>query len=450
MTIGSKKELVILFLGDLVSLSLAFWFALAVRAFAVPSYFTLSAYAVSLVPLSILWIFSFFIAGLYEKHAIVFEKKLPGMILNAQIANSIIAVVFFYFFAPYFSVTPKTVLVLYLVISTILIILWRFLGLALFGIKRQEHAILIGSGEEMRALLGEVNANKRYNLNFVSSIDLDHLDGIDIQQEIVSRVYAEGISAVVIDLRNEKATIILPVLYNLIFSNVRFFDMHKVYEEVFNRIPLSLIGYSWFLENISQSAHIGYDSLKKLMDVVISVAVGIVSLVLYPIVIAAIKLEDGGEIFSFQKRVGQNNKIITVAKFRTMKIANDDAAWSKVENKVTRVGAFLRKTRIDELPQLWNVIVGDISLIGPRPEFERAVKEYSEKIPYYNTRHIIKPGLSGWAQLYHERHPHHGVDVKETRNKLSYDLYYIKNRSFVLDLEIALKTIRTLLSRTGV
>lgn len=450
MTIGSKKELIVLFLGDLVSLALAFWLALAVRAFAIPSYFTISAYAVSLVPLSILWIFTFFIAGLYEKHAIVFEKKLPGTILNAQIANSIIAVIFFYFFAPYFSVTPKTVLVLYLVISTIVIILWRFLGLAFLGIKRQENAILIGSGEEMRALLGEVNANKRYNLKFVSSVDLDHIDGIDIQQEIVSRVYAEGISSVVIDLKSEKATMILPVLYNLIFSNVRFFDMHKVYEEVFNRAPLSLIGYSWFLENISQSAHIGYDSLKKLMDIIVGGTIGIVSLVLYPIVIVAIKLEDGGEIFSFQKRVGQNNKIINIAKFRTMKIANDDAAWSKVENKVTKVGAFLRKTRIDELPQLWNVLRGDISLIGPRPEFERAVKEYSEKIPYYNTRHIIKPGLSGWAQLYHERHPHHGLDIEETRNKLSYDLYYIKNRSFVLDLEIALKTIRTLLSRTGV
>ncbi|MEK7568600.1 MAG: exopolysaccharide biosynthesis polyprenyl glycosylphosphotransferase [Patescibacteria group bacterium] len=450
MTIGSKKELIILFLGDLISLALAFWLALAVRAFTVPSYFTLSAYAVSLVPLSILWIFTFFIAGLYEKHAIVFEKKLPGTILNAQIANSIIAVIFFYFFAPYFSVTPKTVLVLYLVISTALIVLWRFLGLAFFGIKRQENAILIGSGEEMRVLLDEVNANKRYNLKFVSSVDLDHIEGIDIQQEIVSRVYAEGISSVVIDLKSEKATMILPVLYNLIFSNVRFFDMHKVYEEVFSRAPLSLIGYSWFLENISQSAHIGYDSLKKLMDITIGAVIGIVSLALYPIVIVAIKLEDGGEIFSFQKRVGQNNKIINIAKFRTMKIANDDAAWSKVENKVTKVGAFLRKTRIDELPQLWNVLKGDISLIGPRPEFERAVKEYSEKIPYYNTRHIIKPGLSGWAQLYHERHPHHGLDIEETRNKLSYDLYYIKNRSFVLDLEIALKTIRTLLSRTGV
>jgi lipopolysaccharide/colanic/teichoic acid biosynthesis glycosyltransferase len=200
---------------------------------------------------------------------------------------------------------------------------------------------------------------------------------------------------------------------------------------------------------MSGTAHLGYDFLKRVMDIIIGAVLGIVSLILYPLVILAIKLEDGGEILSFQKRVGMNNKIITIVKFRTMTVANDNAEWGNGKNKVTRVGALLRKSRIDELPQLWNVLKGDVSLIGPRPEFERPVKEYSEKIPYYNTRHLIKPGLSGWAQLYHERHPHHGVDIEETKNKLSYDLYYIKNRSFMLDLEVALKTIRTLLSRTG-
>ena len=118
--------------------------------------------------------------------------------------------------------------------------------------------------------------------------------------------------------------------------------------------------------------------------------------------------------------------------------------------KVTRVGSFLRASRIDELPQLWNVFKGDISLIGPRPELPALVKRYSEEIPYYNVRHLIKPGLSGWAQIYHDQHSHHEVDTLETKNKLSYDLYYIKNRSLMLDLKIALKTLKILLSRSGV
>ena len=118
-------------------------------------------------------------------------------------------------------------------------------------------------------------------------------------------------------------------------------------------------------------------------------------------------------------------------------------------NRVTRVGNLLRKTRLDEFPQLWNVLKGDISLIGPRPEFPDAVKHYTDEIPYYNVRHLIKPGLSGWAQIYQEQHPHHGVDTFRTADKLSYDLYYIKNRSFLLDIKIALRTVKTLASIAG-
>jgi lipopolysaccharide/colanic/teichoic acid biosynthesis glycosyltransferase len=133
-----------------------------------------------------------------------------------------------------------------------------------------------------------------------------------------------------------------------------------------------------------------------------------------------------------------------------MSIANDDGKWGNGQkNVITRIGKFLRKSRIDELPQLWNVVRGDISLVGPRPEFPEPVALYTKEIPYYNLRHIVKPGLSGWAQIYHQKHPHHGIDTEETGNKLSYDLYYIKNRSFLLDLKIALRTMKVLLSFAG-
>ena len=129
----------------------------------------------------------------------------------------------------------------------------------------------------------------------------------------------------------------------------------------------------------------------------------------------------------------------------------DNGDWKEKgkENYVTKVGSFLRKTRIDELPQLWDVLMGQLSLIGPRPEFGDAVQKYASEIPYYNVRHIIKPGLSGWAQMYHQNHPHHGTDFKETQNKLSYDLYYVKNRSFMLDVKIAIKTLKVLVMVAG-
>jgi lipopolysaccharide/colanic/teichoic acid biosynthesis glycosyltransferase len=133
-----------------------------------------------------------------------------------------------------------------------------------------------------------------------------------------------------------------------------------------------------------------------------------------------------------------------------MKIANDGAKWGEGKNEVTRVGKFLRKTRIDELPQLWNVLAGDLSLVGPRPEFADPVALYSQDIPYFKIRHIIKPGLSGWAQIHQDGEPHHGISVSDTKTKFAYDLYYIKNRSFWLDVGIALKTIKILLMRKGI
>lgn len=132
---------------------------------------------------------------------------------------------------------------------------------------------------------------------------------------------------------------------------------------------------------------------------------------------------------------------------------NDSGAYGTsgvTKFKVTRVGGFLRVTRLDELPQLWNIVRGDLSLIGPRPEVPPLVQKYKQEIPYYNVRHLVRPGLSGWAQLYHDNHPHHGEAVEATREKLSYDLYYIKHRSLTLDLTIALKTIKKLLTRSGV
>ena len=133
--------------------------------------------------------------------------------------------------------------------------------------------------------------------------------------------------------------------------------------------------------------------------------------------------------------------------------SNDGGNYSasgKSELQITRVGKFIRLTRIDELPQLWNVLRGDISLVGPRPEFPSLVAVYEKEIPYYNVRHLIQPGLSGWAQIYHSAHPHHAVAVNDTRDKLSYDLYYVKHRSFLLDLRIALQTFKALISKSGV
>ncbi len=445
----NRLEAVILFAGDVVILYISLWLTLAVRDFSIP---TADAWALHLTPFAILfavWLFVFFIGGLYEKHTTILRKRLPDIILNTQIANSIIGILFFYFI-PYFGITPKTTLFIYLVISFGLIVLWRRFGFQLFIDRAQQPAILIGSGDEMRDLAREVNSNARYGLHFVSTIDLKDVALLDFNREITERLYAEGISTIVIDTKHGQIDAILPNLYNFIFSGVRFIDMHKVYEDIFDRVPLSLVQYGWFLENISVTRKFTYELLKRVMDIVIAVPLLVLSLILLPFVTLAIWIEDRGSLFIVQERIGRNNKPIKIMKVRTMTGSDTGDAVLQSSLRVTRIGSLLRRTRIDELPQLWSVLIGDLSLIGPRPELPAMVKHYESEVPFYNVRHLITPGISGWAQIYHDGHPHHGTNVEETRTKLSYDLYYIKNRSFFLDLKIALKTMKTILSRAGV
>lgn len=448
MSILNRKEPLVLLFGDIAVAAISLWLALFFRTLEYPSK---ALFLTHLTPFSILfiaWVIVFYIAGLYEKHTVILKSKLPNILAVTQVANAAIAVIFFYFI-PYFVITPKTLLFIYILISFALMLFWRTFGYFYLASKKPNNAVLIGSGEEMKELLNEVNSNPIYNLRFVSSVDLDRADK-SFWDEIVSQVYSEGVSVIAIDLMHANVEPVLPHLYNLIFSNISFIDMHKIYEDIFYRVPLSLLRYNWFLENISITPRTAYDALKRLMDIVISFVLVIISLVFYPFVILAIKLDDKGPIFITQERVGENNKTIKIFKFRSM--THDDKGVygdDTKPNSITRVGNFLRKSRIDELPQLWNVLIGDLSLIGPRPELPDLVKKYSEAISYYNVRHLIKPGLSGWAQIYHDAHPHHEVATEETKNKLAYDLYYIKNRSLLVDLKITLRTIGKLVSISG-
>lgn len=444
-----KKESLVLLVGDFFSFLVSLWLALFLRNLEAPSREFFSLHLLPFGLLFAVWIVVFYVAGLYEKHTVILKSKLPGILANTQLANSALAVVFFYFI-PFFGITPRTILFIYLFVSFAAILSWRMYGYFLIGRGRPNNAVLIGSGDEMRELYEEVNNNPIYNLKFISSIDLNRADERGFWDEIISHIYSENVSIIAIDLANKNVEPVLPHLYNLIFSKISFIDMHKIYEGIFDRVPISLLKYSWFLENVSTAPRGGYDALKRLMDVVISLILLVVTLPFYLFIMAALKFEDGGAIFSHQDRVGQNNRIVRILKFRTM-LFDDNGDWQNkgTENRVTKVGRFLRKTRIDELPQLWNVVKGDISLIGPRPEFPEAVRHYNEEVPYYNVRHLIKPGLSGWAQIYQERQPHHSLDTLETANKLSYDLYYIKNRSFLLDLKITLRTLKTLVSMAG-
>jgi exopolysaccharide biosynthesis polyprenyl glycosylphosphotransferase len=451
MKLSGKKDTMVLFLGDIVLFYVTLWLALLIRYSSLPSWDILSIHLLPFSVVFVVWLVVFLIAGLYEKHTVFLKRKLPSIILNAVLVNILIAISFFYFI-PAFGITPKTNLFIYLIVYLALILLWRLYGFEMFRSGAKQNAILVGYGEEIDELLDEINNNNRYNLRFVSSIDLDSFDSHDFYSKILNRIYTDNISVVAIDLHNPKVDPLLPHFYNLIFSNIIFLDTHNVYEDLFGRIPLSLVQHSWFLENISLAPKIFYDLFKRTMDWIISFFLFFLSLIVYPFIALAIKIEDGGSVFYTNTVVGQNGKNFKIIKFRSMSVNKKDGVWIGEDSvsRVTKVGEIIRKTRIDELPQLINVIKGDLSLIGPRPELPALVKEYEESVPYYNIRHLIKPGLSGWAQINQHKVPHHGVGVEETKVKLSYDLFYIKNRSIFLDVKIALRTIQTILSRSGI
>lgn len=444
------RELFILILGDAVCFSLALWLTLLLRYMEWPTEERLDAHLGPFLLLSSIWIVVFYIAGLYDKHTVMLKKLLFARIINTQIFNIILASVLF--LAVPFGIAPKTNLVIYLFVSIALIMGWRLYLFNFFSPKRQHRALLIADGEEAVELADEINNNDRYNYSFVRIIDeraASHTP--DFEQKLLELIDQEKIEVIVANPGGRHIERVLPAIFDLAFLKFEFtfLDFYKLYEDTFDRIPMSSLRYEWFINHVSQSESPVYDLLKRVIDIVGAAVLLVPALIAYPFIFLAIKLEDGGPIFYRTERVGQFNQPIEMIKFRTMNGQDkaDDALDSKL--KVTRVGRFLRRTRLDELPQLWNVLKGDLSFIGPRPEMPALASAYAEAISFYNMRHFLKPGLSGWAQIQHLDAPRQGVDIDKTLRKLSYDLHYLRCRSFFLDLEIMLKTLRILIMRSG-
>lgn len=444
------RELFILILGDVLAFSLALWLTLLVRYLEWPPAERLEAHFGPFLMLSSLWLVIFYIAGLYDKHTVLLKKSLLSRIINTQIANIVLAAILFIVIP--FGIAPKTNLAIYLIISIALITAWRLYLFNFLSPKTRHKAILIADGEEAIELADEINNNDRYNYSFVRIIDeraIVHTP--DFEQKLLELIGREHVEIIVANPRGEHIERILPAIFDLAFLKFEFtfLDFYRLYEDTFDRVPISSLRYDWFINHVSQSNNPVYDVLKRLMDIAGAAILLLPSLALYPFIILAVKLQDGGPAFYKTERVGQFNQPIEILKFRSMTGRDEGAAALQTQLRVTPVGGWLRKTRLDELPQLWNVLRGDLSFIGPRPEMPALVAAYAEEIPYYNMRHFLKPGLSGWAQIHHLDAPRQGIDVPRTTEKLSYDLHYLRRRSLFLDIEIMLKTLRILIMRSG-
>jgi lipopolysaccharide/colanic/teichoic acid biosynthesis glycosyltransferase len=444
------RELAVLILGDAGVFIFSLWLTLVVRYLALPNEDIFFSHLVPFSILTAVWVLVFFVGGLYDKQTVFLKTNLIKRIINTQIANSVVAALLFLIIP--FGIAPKTNLVIYLVISTILLSWWRLALYKKIEPKTKHRAILLADGPAAIELVDETNNNDRYSYTYVRIIDEATAKGTEnFDEKLLKLIEKERIDIVVASPGNTYVAAVLPKIFDLSFLRFEatFLDFYKVYEDTFDRVPVSSITYEWFITNISQKSNAVYDAAKRAIDIVGAVVLLIPCIFIFPAVALLTRLTDRGPLLYRTVRIGQFGKPVTILKFRTMTGMDQGNEGLATKHTVTKLGAILRKSRIDELPQLINVLKGELSFIGPRPEMPALVAEYANSVPYYNARHYMKPGLSGWAQINNFEVPRGGIDVERTKIKVSYDLYYLEHRSFFLDMQIALKTLAALLMRTG-
>jgi len=373
-----------------------------------------------------------------------------------MIANLGIAFAFFYLI-PVFGIAPRTNLFLYFAIALLIGYAWRlFFHQFIVNTFERERVLFIGPGTEATRVY-ELLKKSSLGTDLIAAVATDntpdsHVSIEWIDSKNLSQVIQEkNIQTVVVGTRLDDFPTITHALYSTLFTQLTILDRAELEEATTGRIPLSHVNQSWFLQNINESDKAAYESFKRITDIILAIPFAILTILLTPLVAILITLSSPGPILYSQTRVGRHGKPLRIWKFRTMGVdAEKDGprftASTKTDPRVFTVGRLLRQLRIDELPQIWNVLRGDLSFVGPRPERPEFVEPLVERMPYYSLRHITRPGLTGWAQV---RFLTPTSSLEDNLKKLQYDLYYIKHRSLMLDLAILLKTVGIVVRRQG-
>ena len=398
----------------------------------------------------------------FEIYDLQKASQLDSTFRNVVITTS--TVVLFYLLTPVLSpyLPEERIQIAYFYLTIIAsILLWRFLYIYLIESPRfYKRVLVVGEVSNIDSLVKSLrNSDPNYKIvGFINSEEttsesvkfkglkeFDSADFLDIIEK-------EKISEILVASFNTEA-ITAEVYHDLMLLLERGFkirDYTQVYEEMLLRVPIQFVGkdfYKYFPFSRSNENQL-YIFFHRLFDVLFSIVGVLIGIILLPLIYIGNLLGNKGPLFYSQERVGRNGKPFNILKLRTM-IVNaeaDGVKWAKKDDKrVTAFGKFLRRSRLDEIPQFYNVLKGDMSIIGPRPERPFFVNELSRIIPFYETRHIIKPGLTGWAQV----KTRYGASVDDSLLKLQYDLFYIKHRSIFLDFNIAIKTLSTILYYRG-
>ena len=394
----------------------------------------------------------FFVRG-YSNYHIQLRFRIMRQMLLIFLGLFLSAIFTTFTFFLFREAVPRTVLLLFYLFSPILMVVMRYLTNLMTPITTS-NLLIIGPRERFKVIEDMTNS-RRYLCSKVFGLlsenqlpenTTSHPNCADYS-ELIAVIDQRNIDHIVLatDLINTELTRLLVICAQKKIKISRFI---QIIEDISGQIPIEYLDDHWFIFEFGSKNFHYFWYAKRLVDLSIAV-VGII--LVFPFLLLAavfIKLDSPGPIFYSQIRTGRYNKLFRAWKLRTMidGADNNNVHWTlKDDDRITRVGKWLRKMRFDEVPQLINILKGEMSLIGPRPEAISLVEKYTEAIPYYSERHMVSPGITGWAQI---NYPY-GNSIEDSLQKLKFDFYYIKNRSVMLDAVIFFRTIRTVLTGKG-
>ncbi len=445
----SKKSL-LLFLGDIIVIWLSFFIALFIRA---QEHVFWNARYFSAITI---YTFFFYLFDLYSFNINPGTTRYLSRYLLSILSGSIILTSLAFFipeikgYRSIFGIGPF--------ITLLTVYLWRIIFFHVFRrfIVNTKNILIIGKGKSGEFFYNTIKKYEEYKV--VGFLDDNPekwglknsptvLGGCEL---LCDDNFIKKVDQVVVAITSLKSEKLLRCLLECKSKNIEVIDMPSLYEQLTGKIPIKSIDDYWLVANplMGFKKTIYNTKLKRVLDVIFSVFGLILTIPLWIIIPLLIKLTSPGPVIFKQERVGLNGTLFTSYKFRTMvagKEKDRQLAGEKNDPRVTTIGKYLRKFRIDEIPQLINVLLNDMSLIGPRALIKEEVDVFKQKIPYFDLRHSVKPGVTGWAQINYK----HGAKVEDGFEKLQYELFYIKNLSPFLDFHIILKTIKVVLSGFG-
>ena len=428
---------IILLLGDVAFFYIALFSALVIRYRTVNYETHLLEHVTSFSYVLIVWLLTLAALNMYDLRVLKNNLQFFRIFFMANVITIACAVALFYILP--FGITPKTNLVLFAVSLTLWGFLYRYGFNALIARGAPQRVFVLGESKEIAELVEYIKENPQLGYRIVR---WERKTFGDELRELPAQITQEHptMLAIPADLKGDPRA--QEIIYSCILQEIQVRDIPRLYEDVMGMTPLAELGAGWFLEELIEERPF-YTSLKAVFDTLLALALFILLLPIMMVIWICIRLDSKGPAIFKQTRVGKNGKHFTLYKFRTMRMDAERGGprWAETRDpRATRVGGLLRISHLDELPQLINILKGDISFVGPRPERPEFVEILKTKIPYYEIRLIVKPGLTGWAQINYRAN----VNIEEAYQKLEYDIFYIRRRGFVFDVLIILKTLKTI------